>query len=151
VRFRLGAESLPDPDNLNPDPILLEDGIGSAHRALVSSWTTHVAGTGGLHTDINSNYVASYILDENASPDAMAKMWTHGISIFQKPNVSWSGERWGFELNGDGLDYNENFEVTPQGSVTATEFIGDVILTSPDGTKYKIEVQNDGTLTTTSV
>jgi len=78
-------------------------------------------------------------------------MWTHGISIFQKPNVSWSGERWGFELNGDGLDYNENFEVTPQGSVTATEFIGDVILTSPDGTKYKIEVQNDGTLTTTSV
>ena len=114
-------------------PLLLDSGIASSHRALASSWTTHVAGEGGLHTDITSNYVASYILDESDSPDAMAKMWTNGISIFQKDNVSWTDESWSFDVSGNGLEYNNTFGVTPQGSVTAKEanFKGPVEIVTP--------------------
>lgn len=38
--------------------------------------------------------------------------------------------------------------ITTQGSIEAS---GGIVLTSPNGTKYKVTVDNDGSLTTTAV
>ena len=127
MRFRLGAESTPEPDNLNPDPILLEDGIGSAHRALASSWTAHVQGTGGLHSDANANYFVNYILDENADYLALAKVnANYGFSFFKHSSLGTdSGKSIALELGDQGIDVSGNFKVDHEGSVQAKEFIGD--------------------------
>ena len=125
MRFRLGAESVPDPDNLNPDPILLEDGIGSAHRALASSWTAHVQGTGGLHSDANANYFVNYILDEDGDPQALAKVdANYGFSYYQSGNITGSSSI-GVDFGKDGINVSGNFKVDHEGSVEAKEFIGD--------------------------
>lgn len=145
LRFRFGVGSAPNPDSLNPDPILLEDGIGSAHRALASSYTTHVGGTGGLHSDINSSYLVNYILDGDAVPAGMAKLSaSYGFSFFHGPELTGTGNSQGIDIGPQGLDVNGKFKVDFEGSVEATEFIGDgsklTNLPTPDVDAYtKVE------------
>ncbi len=144
MRFRLGAESVPDLDSLNPDPILLEDGIGSAHRALASSWTSHVEGTGGLHSDVNCNYFANYVLDEDAAPTAMAKLSANlGFYLYQASEGPDGRESWGISINEAGIDVNDQFKVDLEGSVTAKEFLTVEIKSFPEQDKG-VEINEGG-------
>ena len=126
IRFKT-SEAAPDPDSINPDPNILSDGIGSAHRSLYSAWTAFVPGTGGLHSDANSSYFVNYILDEDAAPLGIAKVSAGlGFYLYQKDDVALNGDN-GFYFSVDGafLDYNDNFRVDLTGNVTAASFAGD--------------------------
>lgn len=60
------------------------------------------------------------------------------------------------KLENPPLEYNQSYEIERNKQIELTDLNNqkrntDVVLVSPDGTRYKLQVDNSGNLTTTSI
>ena len=97
-----------------------------------------------MRSDVNCNYFANYVLDEDAAPTAMAKLSANlGFYLYQAPEGPDGRESWGISINEAGIDVNDQFKVDLEGSVTAKEFLTVEIKSFPEQDKG-VEINEGG-------
>ena len=105
--------SIPNYDDPSVNPIRIEPGVGSNHRALWSTWTLSESADHMLHTDVSAAGIATYELGADLEP--LSTMRLHpvgGLYLYGRPT---DGPSWGGGMDKYSFDYNSVFRVTAQG------------------------------------